>query len=253
VNIELARNQTVSVKKSVARMITLMICTDLPIRGFNRGSRKTYTLPPLGPRKGLEGLYDWQRSSPIRFDQRTVDTALAAGLVQANPNSPKENIDVCLTSVGVTVAAACRPLWEPEIEAYFDGRGVNWIDMIRALVEEDLKNSSRKKEDGEESDLARLEMQVDRLQRECRSAASECGLDVDSSSVSVSKSGSFKICLSLKSLDISLIELNRLSDVLGTQDIALSRAKLLPTSSDVKTLVVVGWPSMPVSFKPTEK
>lgn len=110
------------IKKSAGRMVVLMYRTGLPLRHYAGRGRVLYTLEPFGPRPGqLACLYDWERNTPIRFTERHVEKAVEAGLVAPH------NLDtIVLTEVGHLLGPACCCVWEPEIDRYFAGTGVDW-------------------------------------------------------------------------------------------------------------------------------
>lgn len=125
----------VEILKSVGRMLTLMIGTDLPLVRYVRGGFYIYTIEPLGPEPHDSPLWDWRRSSPTKFEQKTICDALVQGYVELNI---REGVDerLILTERGREVALACLPWWSPEIDQHFAGRGIDWRDLGKPFVPE---------------------------------------------------------------------------------------------------------------------
>lgn len=109
------------VVKSAGRMLTLMHGTTLPLEKYVRGRRCFYTVKPFGPRPGF--LYDWDRASPIRFTERQVEKAIAAGFVI------REGGQVFMTIGGSSLAEQCSGTWKPEIDEYFKDYNIDWRTM----------------------------------------------------------------------------------------------------------------------------
>jgi hypothetical protein len=101
----------ISVVKSTGYMITLMSGMNLPLVRFTRGQRVVYTTVPFGPID--PSVYDWTRSSPVRFTERHVEKALAAGFVV------REDNNICLSGVGRLLAQPCSEVWGPLLDDYF--------------------------------------------------------------------------------------------------------------------------------------
>lgn len=103
--------------KSAGFMLALMFETQLPLTRFSRGERVVYTTPAFGPLP--DNIYDWAKSSPVRFTERHVVRAIAAGIVR------RDGDKVFPTSTGYDLALACSATWGPLIDEYFNRRGYN--------------------------------------------------------------------------------------------------------------------------------
>lgn len=125
----------VEILKSVGRMLALMIGTDLPLVRYVRGGFYIYTIEPLGPEPHDSPLWDWRRSSPTKFEQKTIEEALVQGYVELDI---RECVDerLILTERGREVALACLPWWSPEIDQHFAGRGIDWRDLGKPMQPE---------------------------------------------------------------------------------------------------------------------
>lgn len=123
-----AKNVTEYVAKSTGRMVVLLAAAtlqagkDQPLRCYKRGQRAFYTLEGFGPRPGE--IYDYERSSPVKFTERQVDKAVESGLLA------RDGDDVFLSRAGASLAAPCIAVWGPIIDDYFGGQGYNidWRD-----------------------------------------------------------------------------------------------------------------------------
>jgi hypothetical protein len=105
------------IPKSTGYMLTLMRGQDLPLVRFTRGKRVVYTTIPFGPH--ADSVYDWDRSSPVKFTERQVQKALDACLVVL------ENNKVFLTNAGYMLSRPCADLWGPILDEYFRNQGYN--------------------------------------------------------------------------------------------------------------------------------
>jgi hypothetical protein len=112
----------VDVKKSTGRLVTLMYGTKLPLMRYEHGKTVLFTIEPLGP--APHGIYDWARSSPVTFAQRTVDNAFEEGFLQKELNG-----SYVLAPKGQQIAPMCHEVWGAFITEHFVGRGVDWHDL----------------------------------------------------------------------------------------------------------------------------
>jgi hypothetical protein len=110
-----------SIAKSTGFMVALMSGTGLPLLKYPRGSRAYYTVGSLGPRPGLETIFDWHAPSPVFFNEREVEKAIFSGLVA------RVGDEIHLTPSGVALSQACSNIWSPYIDDHFDVRK-GWTD-----------------------------------------------------------------------------------------------------------------------------
>jgi hypothetical protein len=105
-------------------MVALMGGTGLPLIRYSSGLRVVYTADPFGPCHQV--VYNWARSSPVRFTERHVEKALASGLVEL---AAGEGEEVRLSDAGRSLVEYCTRTWGPSIDEYFKGYGVDWRKM----------------------------------------------------------------------------------------------------------------------------
>lgn len=110
-----SRDVSAYIVKSTGRMVALMSGIGLPLQQYTRGQRTFYTVAPMGPRPGLEAVYDWGCSSPVRFTHRQIEQALYSGLVARDGHT------IVLSRAGASLANACSATWGPEIDEHFKG------------------------------------------------------------------------------------------------------------------------------------
>ena len=109
--------------KSTGRMLVLMLGQDLPLIRFTHGQRIVYTTVPFGPHP--DSVYDWARSSPVKFTERQVEKAIESGLVARDGNK------IWLSNAGHSLARPCTDVWGPIIDEHFRSQGytTDWRKM----------------------------------------------------------------------------------------------------------------------------
>ncbi len=242
-DIVLADKSTLSVKKSVGRLLTLMTCTGLPARRFARGRLNcTYTLPGIGPSPDFEGLYDWAQSSCLLFQESTISDAIHSGFLQVSERDDKRPGDYVLTARGSVVATACVPVWEPEIALHFRDRGVPWIPMVQQWAAQD--EAALRKIRAERPATAPPEKTVNELSRRCKTITRACHIDALLALWSTGDDGSCKVSIHHETDDLSFCSLEKLAFALGTRDINLSCDCGTESDHSHDKVIVARWPSL---------
>lgn len=114
-----SQGNSVDIPKSTGRLVAFLAGSGLPVLRFSRGSRVQYTSRVFGPRPETV-VCDWDHKSPMKFNQREVDKALATGLVV------RVGDEILLSEQGAFFAKACENIWGFEIDDYFKGYNVDW-------------------------------------------------------------------------------------------------------------------------------
>lgn len=104
------------IPKSTGFMVALMAGIGVPLVKYPRGNRTFYTVASLGPRPGLEAIFDWLKPSPAKFNEHQMGKALATGLVH------RVGDEIHLTPSGKALSETCLNIWGPYIDDHFDTR-----------------------------------------------------------------------------------------------------------------------------------